>query len=86
MEHAELRRLADLGVHAGTLPSDPAPPFLSTVNVAHDTRCSLCGEVLGLAAGFRLIEPERVFVLHTPCFSAWIDVVVEPKLREGAAE
>lgn len=40
----------------------------------------------GSLQAFRLIEPERVFVLHTPCFSAWIDVVVEPKLREGAAE
>lgn len=81
MEYAELRHLADVAVRAGTLPSDPALPFLSTVNVAYDTRCSLCGEVLGPAPAFRLIGADAI-LLHGHCFSAWVDVVVTPTRGE----
>ena len=81
MEYAELRHLADIAVRAGTLPSDPAVPFLPTLNVSLDVACSLCGELFGPAPVFRLIDAD-VILLHGQCFSAWIDVVVTPTRGE----
>ena len=74
----ELRRLASDAVRAGRLPGDAAVPFSSTIDM--DVACSLCGEPLGLYPAFRLLGPQGAAVLHAGCFSAWIDVVVEPTM------
>ena len=74
----ELLRLATEAVRAGRLPSDPDVPFAPTLR--WDGVCSLCAEPLGDAPTFRLFEPDRYFLLHGHCFSAWVEEVVEPTL------
>jgi hypothetical protein len=43
-----------------------------------DLMCALCGEPLGTPPAFTLLHRGTAFLLHAPCFSAWIDVVVTP--------
>ena len=78
----QLRQLAAEAVRAGELPDDPAVAFSS--RLPSDTACTLCAEALGDAPAFGLADPERVSVLHTECFSAWIDVVVTPRHTPAA--
>ena len=78
MTRDQLRRLAENAVRAGILPGDRAVPFSSTFPA--ENGCSLCGQPLGDVPAFRLMSRDGTFVLHAQCFSAWIDVVVEPSL------
>ena len=82
----ELRRRAEHAVHAGTLPGDFAVPFSTTTDAPADTRCQLCAQPLGDVPAFRLLSPEHVAPLHAQCFSAWIDVVFEPRPEGDGAD
>jgi hypothetical protein len=76
VNRTDLLRLAASAVRAGALPSDPTVPASSTM--PRDLTCALCGEALGTAPAFTLLARGTAFLLHAPCFSAWIDVVVTP--------
>ena len=78
----ELLQLAAVAVRTGTLPSDPAVPFITTLDLAADMRCSLCGDLVGKAPAVRFITWDLV-LLHVACFRAWVDVLLSQKQDRG---
>ena len=71
-----LQQLVEAAIRAGELPGDPFI-VVSTVAAA---ACFLCGIQLGTEAVV-LKFSERSALLHTRCFTAWLEVVIAARQK-----